>query len=130
MSVVRRIEEDDDKFLKAARLLLLQPRIEINKQNEFNATALHQACKNGVKSHIGAKILIKEAGCDVNMQDIRGQTPLMYAVKNIQIPNDEFFKIAEMILKHSETDKAIADLDNDEIFKFYLKSMRGANKER
>ena len=79
------IREDDDKFAQLSRRLLANPRIDVNKRNYCEATALHAACRSiyDPNTHLGAQLLLDDGRCDVNAEDNCCETPLMRVVNNI-----------------------------------------------
>ena len=79
MVAVKLVQFKGDKHSKIMRLLLAHPRMDINKRNpigkmalddfECLQTALHKACNEDIKSHVGAQLLLSDERCDVNACD-------------------------------------------------------------
>ena len=60
---------------------LIQSGIDVNKQNEYGATALIFAAKYGGENVMEMINLLIDAGSDVNMQTKTGRTALMFAAE-------------------------------------------------
>jgi ankyrin repeat protein len=65
---------------------LIRKKAKINFRNESGRTPLHYACDRGTNYQIA--LLLKYFGADPFVKDIRGNTPLDYALNN---KNDELY---------------------------------------
>jgi ankyrin repeat protein len=65
---------------------LIRKKAKINFRNESGRTPLHYACDRGTNYQIA--LLLKHFGADPFVKDIRGYTPLDYALEN---KNEELF---------------------------------------
>ena len=65
---------------------LIRKKAKINFRNESGRTPLHYACDRGTNYQIA--LLLKHFGADPFVKDIRGYTPLDYALDN---KNDELY---------------------------------------
>ena len=105
MTAVRYVKSEDDKHAKIVRLLLAHPRINVNhKGGRNNETALHVACKNGIKSHAGAQLLLSHDRCDVNEHDDSGLTALMKVANMAQSKSDAYGQIMQILLQRPDID--------------------------
>ena len=101
---VSRIRREGDKFYEIAKLLLSQPNIAVNQQNNKGKTALHAACGYGINSHVGAQLLLSDARCDVNVLNSDDNTPLMTAVRKVTSHDDVHAKVVKLLLQHDSAD--------------------------
>ena len=63
-------------------------------------SALHVACNRKIRSSVGAKILLRDERCDVNLTDCLGETALMTAVKWVRSDDDQYAEIIRLLLAH------------------------------
>ena len=84
---------DDGLMLEACRAnrldvvkYLISKNIDVDSKNYINRTALHFACigENYNKKKISPELIkiLVDAGANINAQDEKGNTPLLYAIKN------------------------------------------------
>ena len=95
---------ESDKHHLITKHLLSHPQICVNKRNRYLQTALHRACSRQTQSHYGALMLIADPRCDVNIQDVNGQTALQTAVHFAQSSDDRYGRIIEALLKTTKID--------------------------
>ena len=64
-------------YTEVVRILVLTRRLDVNAQNNRGETAFYIACK---LEHADIINLLKSSGCDLDIPDYIGTTPLLYAV--------------------------------------------------
>ena len=65
---------------------------------------MHRACDSGIKSHVGAQLLLSDERCDLNLQDKNGNTAILKAMRYVEFADDAHAKIIEMFLNHQNFD--------------------------
>ena len=78
-------ESEHDEHADTIRRVLKMPGFDVNKQGQWgkwwkHRAALHVACGDNIRSHVGAQLLLSDDRCDVNLQDGHGNTALMEAL--------------------------------------------------
>lgn len=81
-----------------AKLLISRDKTTLEAQDMHGRSSLHIAVENGHEEIIS---LLLESGCDVNIQNVNGLTPLMYLVASKRI--DCSTKLTKLLLE-SEAD--------------------------
>ena len=104
MTAVCLIESADDVQSEIAKLLLDHPGIIVNKQYKRGHSALHYACSSEAKSCMGALLMLHNQNCDVNMQDIDGNTALVYCLQRVEHEGDIYCSILRMFLQRQDID--------------------------
>jgi hypothetical protein len=87
--IIEAVLKEDIKEVK--KLLSERPKININIQDEEGSTALMYACEEGMEEYI--KLLV-EAGANLNLQDMYGETALR------KVDNPISINIAQRITKY------------------------------
>ena len=89
------------------------PKIEVNTLSRFlGSSALRVACgfslrysRYHVTSSIGARMLLADQRCDVNMRDNRGSSPLQLAAPKCDHVDDQrYLDICKMLISHERHD--------------------------
>ena len=100
------IESEHDIYAGIIRLVLKTPGFDVNTLQQWGnewrhrRAALHAACGDTIRSHVGAQLLLSDERCDVNLRDGDGRTALMTAVRLVESENDKHAKIVRNLLAH------------------------------
>ena len=120
ITALKQVRSENDIHAQIVRLLLAHPRIDINQRTVYIRTALHQACAESVKSHVGAQLLLSDERCDVNLRDDEGLTPLMTVGFFAQSTGGIHRKILNMLLERPKTDANILNKCNEPALMYFL----------
>ena len=101
IETVTKVKHHDDKHAKIMRLLLDHPRIDVSIEGWF-CTALQEGCSTH-DAHVGVQLLLDDARCDVNLQNVSGETPLMMAAGWAQSLDKKHGKTIQILLQNSNT---------------------------
>lgn len=118
-----KIEENSDER-RAVMMLITKDRPYLNLADIYGQTALHLAARK-VASFLIADLV--EAGCELEIPDREGRTPIFHAIATGNIENVEtLLKLGAKALatdKNSETTLSLADsLGHDEIVEILVKA--------
>ena len=74
-------------YVSIVKLLLKDPRIDINLRNKYNETAFYIACDNGRLEIV--KLMLSKPNLDINQANNNGVTPLMVVCQNRNLESDK-----------------------------------------
>ena len=98
------VKTEDDEHAATIRRWLDTPGVDINETIfAWTAPVLHAACDWGIKSSVGAQLLLSDERCDVNVQDEDGEAALHIAAFRAQQLDDHHGLILKMLLSRSDT---------------------------
>ena len=82
-------ESEHDEHADTIRRVLKTPGFDVNRLEQWGEArwdhreALHVACDDDIRTHIGAQLLLSDERCDVNIPDNRSNTAMMFAVRRV-----------------------------------------------
>jgi len=105
-----------------AKKLLQHKFIDVNVQNCDGLSALHYSVGQGRIDVV--KLLLDNPNIDVNIRNNRGNTPLMWVLKDFKY--DKHKEIMEMLLNHPDIDLTLVDNDGNGILGLVEKHCRNS----
>ena len=128
MELLGGYESESNIETKAYILEKLLEKIDANKKDDKGKTALHFAAArydwDELKTRLA--VLLVEAGADVNAIDDEGKTPLMYAVKEVELWRDTALEPVGFLVSHG-ADITLRDKDGKTALDLF--TARYADKE-
>ena len=65
---VKRVRYEHDRRAGLIRCLLSDKHIDVNFRDPLGEAALHAACDDGIKSHVGAQLLLSDERCRIQWE--------------------------------------------------------------